>query len=50
MADGLDPIELIQQFQEYDCEHVFEELVVGPDRYIDRCTVCYLFKSRVRHR
>jgi hypothetical protein len=51
MAEGLDPLELIQQFQEYDCEHEgMEELVVGTDHYIDRCTVCHILKRRARNR
>lgn len=51
MAEGLDPIELIHQFQEYDCEHEeWEELVVGPDSITDRCLVCHLHKRRVRNR
>ena len=51
MAEGLDPIELIRQFQEYDCEHEeWEELVVGPDSITDRCLTCHMHKTRVRHR
>lgn len=51
MADGLDPIELIHQFQEYDCDHEeWEELVIGPEHIIDRCLVCRMHKRRVRNR
>src|SRR4029077_6458960 len=50
MADDLDPIELIRQFQEYDCEHSWIELSVAPDYIVDSCEICRLLKRKNRNR
>jgi len=50
LEDGITVQELIQQFQEYDCEHVWTELVVGTEWVMDSCEICRLIKRKNRNR
>jgi hypothetical protein len=40
MGVGISPEELIEQFQEYDCEHNYVVLAVGPEEVLDHCPAC----------
>lgn len=40
MDSGIPVEELIWQFQEYDCEHVWEKLGRSPDHEFDYCQGC----------
>jgi hypothetical protein len=48
MGDGIEPLELIQQFQEYECEHEFTELAVASSHALDICPNCGLIERRSR--
>lgn len=48
MGDGVTVQELVEQFQEYDCEHHFTELALSHDRIFDHCEYCGQITKRKR--
>lgn len=48
LADDLTIQELIEQFQEYDCEHRWYELAISVDKVFTSCEICGLIKKRAR--
>jgi hypothetical protein len=48
LGEGVTVQELVEQFQEYDCEHIISELAISPTQVFDHCEHCGLITKRKR--